>query len=238
MDVEMMEDEPVVVTPAPTVRREMESLSINRSGGAKKEVVVRIDGLVTGTSESDVQVSRYETAYFTMENTTDGLYWHDLSPTQHAFSAMFPIVSVALTTAPDPRHPQSSLRSDTISAELVLPTRTDADNMVSTCDGRSADGNILAVYIVEPLTPVQPVSMGLKLSERMGFSSAPLSGRIEGTMMNDREGSRSGAGAGAGQARRSENRGNLLNQAMRGATGRDVQMGGQQVDLLETGGIG
>jgi hypothetical protein len=84
--------------------------------------------------------------------------------------------------------------------------------------------------------------MGLKLSERMGFSSAPLSGRIEGVMMNDREGSRSGAGAGAGagagQARRSENRGNLLNQAMRGATGRDVQMGGQQVDLLETGGIG
>jgi hypothetical protein len=60
MDVKMMEDEPVVVTPAPTVRREMESMSINRSGGAKKEVVVRIDGLVTGTSESDVQVSRHE----------------------------------------------------------------------------------------------------------------------------------------------------------------------------------
>lgn len=106
--------------------------------------------------------------------------------------------------------------------------------MVSTCDGRSADGNILAVYIVEPPTPVQPVSTGLKLSERMGFSSAPLSGRIEGAVVNDREGSRSGAG----QERRPANRGNLLNQAMRGATGRDVQMGGQQADLLESGGIG
>ena len=55
-DVEMMQDEPVA-GPTPTVRREMESMSINRSGGAKKEVIVRIDGLVTGTSESDVQVS-------------------------------------------------------------------------------------------------------------------------------------------------------------------------------------
>jgi len=154
---------------------------------------------------------------------------------------MFPIISVALTTAPDPRNPHSPLRSETISAELVLPNRTDAENMVSTCDGRSADGNILAVYIVEPVVaPIQPVSTttGMKLSERMGFSSAPLSGRIEGAMRDDREGSRSGAVAGAGQARRPENRGNLLNQAMRGATGRDVQMGGQQVDLLETGGIG
>jgi len=52
----MMQDEPVA-GPTPTVRREMESMSINRSGGAKKEVIVRIDGLVTGTSESDVQVS-------------------------------------------------------------------------------------------------------------------------------------------------------------------------------------
>lgn len=75
MDVEMVEDEPVVV-PAPVVRREMESMSINRSGAAKKEVIVRIDGLVTGTSESDVQVSGdylHKTCH-TMDNVADGLY--------------------------------------------------------------------------------------------------------------------------------------------------------------------
>lgn len=113
--------------------------------------------------------------------------------------------------------------------------------MVSTFNGIVADGNKLAVYIVEPPAPVlvsAPVPQ--KLSERMGFSSS--SGSSAGPLS-----SRIGGGAGAGSERsvaaepkntekKRENRGNLLNHAMRGATGREVQMG--QADLLESGGIG
>jgi hypothetical protein len=144
---------------------------------------------------------------------------------------------------------------DTISAELVFPTRTEGQKMVDTFNGVTADGNKLAVYILEPRREVvvespsptvprfesqqQQQQQGLKLSERMGFAAGPLSGRI-GAGSSGAAGT--GARAGAADESRStnrkrENRGNLLNHAMRGATGREVQMGPQE-DLLSSGGIG
>jgi len=113
--------------------------------------------------------------------------------------------------------------------------------MVTTFDGIMADGNKLAVYILEPPAPVvAPIPaqshQGLKLSERMGLSSGssagPLSGRIGAGSGLDR----SGGSEPRVVEKKRENRGNLLNHAMRGATGREVQMG--QADLLESGGIG
>jgi hypothetical protein len=142
---------------------------------------------------------------------------------------------------------------DTISAELVFPTRTEGQKMVDTFNGVMADGNKLAVYILEPRREVvvespsptvprsdsQQQQQGLKLSERMGFATGPLSGRIgAGSSGAAVTGARAGAADESRSTnRKRENRGNLLNHAMRGATGREVQMGPQE-DLLSSGGIG
>lgn len=120
-------------------------------------------------------MSRYDHLLPTCPLVGDFAHILVASTSQHAFSQHFTIIDTSLTTKETPECPR--IKEGTVSAEIVFPDRATANQMVENFNGVMADGNKLAVYIIEN-APAQ----GLRLTERIVGSADGASNRSGGRL--------------------------------------------------------